>query len=299
MDRPLRSFDWDLAQSFLAVLETGSLSGAARELESSQPTLGRQIAALEAQLGLTLFTRTGRQLIPTPSAFDLASKARAMREAAAGISLAAAGRSETLKGTVRITASEVMATYGLPKIISELLYQQPELEIELVASNTNENLLLREADIAVRMHQPVQADLIARKIGDVGLGLFAHRSYLDRYGHPGGPEDLAHHIFLGYDKSEMMIDGIKAFGVEANRHDFRIRTDHHVAYAEAVAAGVGIGAVAVFHMDDRAGVERILPELKIPPMPMWLAAHQELKTSALVRRVFDHLADALKVLCVQ
>jgi len=290
----MQPFDWDLARTFLAVIETGSLSSAARELGSSQPTVGRQITTLEDRLGVTLFNRTGRALIPTPAAYDLVELAQAMRAAAAKISLAATGRSETLQGTVRITASEVMATYALPRIIARLLDEQDGLEIELVASNSTDDLLLREADIAIRMYRPRQADVIARKIGDIPIGLFAHRSYIARKGRPASVEDLSHHIFLGYDKSDLMINGMRAFGVEATRHDFRLRTDNQISYAEAIIAGVGIGATAHLAMEARPDIERIMPDAAIPPMPMWIAAHQELKTSALVRRVFDRLADELK-----
>lgn len=294
-----RNFDWDLARTFLSVLDSGSLSAAAKELNSSQPTVGRQITAIEEQLGVTLFNRTGRELIPTPAAFDVADQARAMQAAAAKLTMAATGHSETLEGTVRITASEVMATYTLPKILTKLLLEEPGLEIELVASNSTENLLLREADIAIRMHRPEQADLIARKIGDLPLGIFAHRDYLKRAGTPTSMEELGQHIFLGYDKSDLMINGIRAFGAEVDRHDFRLRTDDQVAYVEAIVAGAGLGATSVISIGDRDGIVRLMEDLKIPPMPMWIAAHQELKTSALVRRVFDRLADELTAVCAQ
>ena len=295
----MQTFDWGLAQIFLAVLETGSLTAAAKALGRSQPTVGRQIILLEEQLGVTLFNRTGRALVPTPAAFDLADQARNMRAAAAIISLAATGHSETLEGTVLITASEVMATYALPRIIAGLMQEERGLQIELVASNSSENLLLREADIAIRMHRPEQVDLIARKIGEVPMGLFAHTSYLDRFGRPERIEEFADHIFLGYDRSDMMIDGVRAFGIEASKNDFRLRTDNQVSYAEAIAAGAGIGATAHLALKGRDQIEQVMAEAPIPPMQMWIAAHQELKTSALVRRVFDHLAEALKEVCVQ
>jgi len=167
---------------------------ASRKLGNSQPTLGRHVTTLEEQLGATLFTRTGRELIPTQTAFDLASQANAMRNAASKISLSAAGHSEKLEGTVRVTASEVMATYALPPIIARLLEEEDGLEIELVASNSTENLLRREADIAIRMHRPEQVDLTARKIGDIPIGLFASDSYLKKYGVPHEVSDFGRTI---------------------------------------------------------------------------------------------------------
>ena len=295
----MSKFDWNLAEVFLAVLDTGSLSAAARTLKSSQPTVGRQIKTLEDQLEATLFTRTGKELIATPLALDLAEEARAMQQAVSKISMRASGARQTLKGTVRITASEVMATYALPAIIAKLLDEEEGLEIELVASNSSENLALREADIAVRMHPPSQADLIARKIGDLPLGLFAHKDYLVRKGTPENMEDIRDHIFLGYDTSDLMINGMKSFGFEATRHDFQMRCDNQVTYVEAVAAGVGIGATSTLALSARKGVVMLFPQVPIPPLPMWLVAHQELKTSALVRFVYDRLARDLKELCAQ
>ncbi len=294
----MKDFDWDLSRTFLSVLETGSLSAAAKKLKSSQPTVGRHIATFEDQLGVTLFNRTGRALIPTPAAYNVAEHAKAMLKAAAQISLAASGHSETLEGTVRITASEIVATYGLPPIIARLLAEEEGLEIELVASNSTENLLLREADIAIRMHQPEQPDLIARKIGDLAIGLYAHRSYLDHAGEPRSLEELGEHVFLGYDTSDLIIRGVRQFGVEVSQSDFRFRVDDQVTYAEAIAAGVGIGASASIAMKGRTDIVQVMPQAPIPPIPMWIAAHQELKTSALVRRVFDRLAKDLKTVCV-
>jgi DNA-binding transcriptional LysR family regulator len=218
--------------------------------------------------------------------------ARAMQQAAARMSIVAEGKSEDLRGTVRITASEIVATYILPEVIATLLADEPALQIELVATNSTENLLLREADIAVRMSEPTQQDLIARKLGDIPIGLYAAQSYLDRAGTPLALPDLAGHTLLGYDRSDLLIRGMVQFGIPITRDDFAFRVDDQVTYLEALRAGVGIGAsqqrqAAIYHL------VRLFPEIPIPPLPVWLAAHTELKTSARVRRVFDYLATHL------
>ena len=218
--------------------------------------------------------------------------ARAMEQAAANISLITEGRAEDLRGTVRVTASEIVATYILPELFAELLAQEPELQIELVASNTSENLSLREADIAVRMVQPDQQDLIARKIGNINIGLFAAQSYLDRKGTPTTPNDISNHTVIGYDKSDLIIRGMAEFGMQAKHEDFAFRIDNQVAYLEAIRAGVGIGA-SQRSQAERYDLVEVLSELKLPSLPVWLAAHAELRTSARVRRVFDFLADHL------
>jgi DNA-binding transcriptional LysR family regulator len=288
----MQTFDWTLLQSFLSVAETGSYSAAARATGRSQPTIGRHVEQLQSQLGAVLFQRaqTGYTLTQTGTA--LMDHARTMQQAAAKISLITEGRAEEVRGTVRVTASEIVATYILPHIFADLLAEEPELQIELVATNSTENLSMREADIAVRMVQPDQQDLIARKLGEIEVGLFAAQSYLDRAGTPHSPADFANHIVLGYDKSDIIIRGMETFGIKASREDFAFRIDNQVTYLESVRAGVGIGA-SQRRQAEKYGLIEILPELKIPPLPVWLAAHSELRTSARVRRVFDFLANYL------
>jgi DNA-binding transcriptional LysR family regulator len=288
----VQTFDWTLLQSFLVVAETGSYSAAARASGRSQPTIGRHIEQLQTQLGATLFQRATSGYSLTATGTALMDHARAMEQAAANISLITEGRAEDLRGTVRVTASEIVATYILPELFAELLAQEPELQIELVASNTSENLSLREADIAVRMVQPDQQDLIARKIGNINIGLFAAQSYLDRKGTPTTPNDISNHTVIGYDKSDLIIRGMAEFGMQAKHEDFAFRIDNQVAYLEAIRAGVGIGA-SQRSQAERYDLVEVLSELKLPSLPVWLAAHAELRTSARVRRVFDFLADHL------
>ena len=288
----MQTFDWTLLQSFLVVAETGSYSAAARASGRSQPTIGRHIEQLQTQLGATLFQRATSGYSLTATGTALMDHARAMEQAAANISLITEGRAEDLRGTVRVTASEIVATYILPELFAELLAQEPELQIELVASNTSENLSLREADIAVRMVQPDQQDLIARKIGNINIGLFAAQSYLDRKGTPTTPNDISNHTVIGYDKSDLIIRGMAEFGMQAKHEDFAFRIDNQVAYLEAIRAGVGIGA-SQRSQAERYDLVEVLSELKLPSLPVWLAAHAELRTSARVRRVFDFLADHL------
>lgn len=289
-----RLMNWNLIPTFLAVVDTGSLSAAGRSLGHSQPTVGRHIADLERQLGVVLFARGARGLVPTEAALRLAEKARPMQAAAADMDLFAQGRAVSLEGTVRVTASEVVATYILPPILRDLLAAEPGMEVEVVASNSTENLALREADIALRMVQPSQSELIVRKLGDLEIGIFAHETYLERAAPVQSPADLPHHVFLGYDRSDLMIRAMGQMGMQVDRHAFRYRTDNQIAHVEAIAAGVGLGAGIVSLLERRAGVHRVLPMLAIPPLPVWLAAHRELITSARVRRVFDFLAERMR-----
>jgi DNA-binding transcriptional LysR family regulator len=287
------AFDWTHLQSFLAVADGGSLSAAARSLGSSQPTVGRHVCALEETLGIQLFDRTPAGLSLTPSGADLTEHARAMSEAANRFSLTAAGRTQTIAGTIRITASEIVSAYVLPPILTALRCEENEIEIELVASDRTENLIQREADIAVRMYRPNQADVITRKVGEFDLGIYASKQYLERRGSPQTGADLQSHDVIGYDKDDQIIHGFREAGFKVDRRFFPFRCDNQLVCWKMVIAGYGIGFNQIRVGDADPRVVRVCPDVEIPALPLWLTAHTELKTSRRVRRVFDFLADAL------
>jgi DNA-binding transcriptional LysR family regulator len=287
------NFDWALVKSFLAVLDAGSLMGAARRLQAQQPTLSRHIAELEAQLGVPLFERTGRGVTPTAAALAIAESARQMQGGAELLGRTVARSLLATSGTVRITTSDVAATWLLPPVIAALQRAEPGIQVELVASNALANLLRREADIAVRMVRPAQGSLIARKLGDIAICAAAHDSYLAAAGAPRQPQDLLQHRLIGYDRDDTIVHGFAKLGLPLARGQFAVRTDSQIAYGRLVAAGAGIGFVAAYNVPQWPGVRALLPMLKIPPLPCWLAVHREIRGNPVVRRVYDFLAQAL------
>jgi len=296
MDVALHKLDWSLVSAFLAVAETGSLSAAARALQTTQPTVGRQIKALETQLGMRLFQRNARGLSLTDMGARLVPSARTMRDAANAISLAAAGQTTQLAGTVRVTASVAASVYHLPAIIAQIREAEPQIEIELVASDDSRNLLYREADIAVRMYQPTQLDLVTRHLGDIPLACYAAESYIARRGLPTGMADMMQHDFVGYDSDTRIIDGFRAAGMQIDRSFFKIRCDDNIAYWELVCAGCGIG----FAQRDMG---RRVPDVReldlgfpLPTLPVWLTAHEAMRQTPRIRRVWDLLAKGLRPL---
>jgi DNA-binding transcriptional LysR family regulator len=287
------TLDWMLIKSFLAVLDTGSMMAAARKLGAQQPTLSRQIAELELQLGTPLFERTGRGAQPTAAALAIAHAARDMDTSAISLERALAKQKKLNTGVVRITASQVAASYLLPSVLSKLQQAEPGIQIELIASNAISNLLRREADIAVRMIRPLQASVIAKKLGDISIIACAHQRYLKRVGTPQHPRDLLTHKLIGFDRDDSMIRGFAQLGTVMTRENFVFRTDDHLAYGRLVAAGCGIGFIANYNLQYLPEVIPILPMLKIPPLPCWLAVHREIRGSAVVRRVYEFLATTL------
>ena len=287
------AFDWALVRSFLAVLDAGSVSAAAKRSGARQPTLSRHVAELEAQLGAPLFERTGRGVVPTGAALAIVDAARRMEDAALAVGRGLASARSLTRGVVRVTTSQVAATWLLPEVLARLQRERPEIEIELVASNELTNLLRREADIAVRMVRPVQQSLIARKLGEIEIVAAAHQRYLAEAPPLRVPEDLAAHRLIGFDRDDAIIRGAARMGLVLSRGDFALRTDDQVAYGRLVAAGAGIGFVARYNLRDWPGVVAVLPTLAVGALPCWLAVHREIRSNPLVRTVYDFLASEI------
>lgn len=289
-------FNWDLIASFLAVMEQGSLQAAGRRLGLSQPTVGRHMADLELQLGAALFERTGKGLLPTAMAHALVDSARAMQAGAASLARTLAGVDTSAVGSVRITASTTVATYLLPPVLVHMRRSLPDIRVELVSSNAMSNLLLREADIAVRMVRPEQSSVVAKKIGQVNIGAWAHQSYIDRSGHPKELLDLLRHDLIGGDTDEAILKGIQAHAPQVDKSIFRFCTDDLVVQWQAVRTGLGIGFVADYLARSEPHMVKLVPALKVPPLPMWLAVHREVRSNHRIRAVYAYLAEYLPVM---
>ena len=287
------AFDWTLIRSFLAVLDAGSLSGAARQLGGNQPTIGRHVAQLEHQLGATLFERGGRGLVPTAAALSISDQARSMDDSAQAIARKLTGLGRDMQGSVRVSASQIVAVHLLPGLLGALRQQLPGVSVDIVASNRMSNLLRREADIAIRMARPQQASLLARRIGRVDIGVYASAGYLSRRTAPRTAQDLLRHELIGFDQDEQIIRGLHAVGVPATRESFQVRSDDHLVHWQCLVAGLGVGFAATWLAEREPGLRRLLPDLPIPPLPVWLAVHREIRSSARVRAVFDFLAAAV------
>lgn len=289
----MSDFNWALIPSFLAAHAQGSLLGAARTLGVSQPTVGRHIAQLEAQLGTPLFERTPRGLVPTAAARRLADAARAMETGAQSLVRGAQQTQTALSGTVRISASQPVACVLLPPVLTRLRREMPAVQIELVSSNAISDLMRREADIAVRMVKPTQGSLVAKRIGQVALTVCAHRDYLRAHGTPHEPADLLQHELVGDDRTGEIERGFVAMGHPLDPTRIALRTDDMIAYWAAVRAGMGVGFVARYMLREAPEVQALLPELPLPTLPVWLVVHREIRSVRRVRAVYEALAREL------
>jgi DNA-binding transcriptional LysR family regulator len=284
---------WELYRSFLEVVRDGTLSGAARKLDLTQPTVGRHIDALEAALGLSLFSRSPQGLKATPVALELLSHAEAMAAASAALRRTASGGARADRGTVRLTASEMVGCEILPPILSRFRDAHPGIALELALNNRNEDLLRREADIAVRMVRPGQKALMARRIGKSPIGLFAHRDYVARSGVPRSVAELEAHCLIGFDRNAQPLKSLGRMPQPLRREMFGFRSDSDLAQFSALKSGVGIGgcqhAIARRHPE----LVPVLPKLIRFELDVWLVMHEDMRSTAHIRLLFDHLVAGL------
>jgi len=287
------SFDWNQARAFLATAETGSLSAAARALRLTQPTLSRQVAALEEKLGVTLFERVGKTLVLTDAGLDLLDHVKAMGEAAGRVSLAASGQSQAIEGKVRITGSDQLCAFFLPPILKRIRREAPGIRIEVVVANDLRDLRHREADIAIRHVEPTQPDLIAKRGKDRTGHFYAMSAYLDRVGRPKTVEELSQMDFIGYDDIPRMIEYLGRLGLSLTERNFVVTASDGIVVHKLLQEEFGVTALSQQLADMTPGLEAILPDQIAVPIPVWLVTHRELHTSRRIRVVFDLLAEAL------
>lgn len=294
MDDTSGKFDWAQARAFWVTAEEGSFSAAARALNLTQPTLGRQVAGLEEALGVTLFERVGRGLVLTQAGLDLLEHVQAMGDAAQRMSLAASGQSQEIAGQVRITASDVFAAYLLPDILARLHAAAPGLQIDVVAANDIRDLQRREADIAIRHVRPDQPHLIGKRVREATGRFYASKDYVGGAGCPDGPGDTPGHRFVGFGDIDRMIAFLKDIGMVVAPAQFAVQSENGLVAWELVKRGFGIAAMAE---EIGNATPEVMPVFaSVPPIrfPVWLVTHRELHTSRRIRVVFDALAEGLR-----
>jgi len=293
MDWRSAQFDWNLARAFLVTAEEGSLSAAARALGLTQPTLSRQVASLEQELGVALFERVGRGFELTPGGAELLAQVRTMGDAAVSLKLTAAGQSNIVEGNICISATDLVTNFVMPSLVQKLRQLYPNISVELIASDSLSDLRRREADIAIRAMQPIDPDLIARKIGDITGHLYASKHYLKQIGIPKTAKDLGNANFI-CDKSEMIISILAGCDINLTQRNFSITSGSVITQWELVKRGLGIALLPDKLAATEPQFHKVLPEKQPFKGPLWLVVHKELRTSRRVRVVFDFLIDELQ-----
>ncbi|MGL4240402.1 MAG: LysR family transcriptional regulator [Beijerinckiaceae bacterium] len=290
----MNDIDWNQARAFCATADAGSLSAAARKLGSSQPTLSRQVATLEAALGVALFERLGKKLVLTPTGLGLLDHARAMAAAADAMALAAAGRSQDISGRVCISATDAFSAYILPDLVARIRRAAPQITIAIVATDSISDLRRREADIAIRHVRPTEPELIGKSIGEMEACLYASDGWIAANGMPLSVADLARADMLAFEPADRFIDYLGGTGIKISTEQCRIVSANALTLWEMLRKGLGVGVMLRWAAERQPGLARVLPDLPPIPVPVWLVTHRELRTSRRVRIVFEIIADALR-----
>ncbi len=289
----MQPLDWNQLRAFLETADTGSLSAAARKLGLTQPTLSRQVAAIEQSMGVTLFERVGKAMVLTSTGLDLLEHARAMGSAADALSLAATGRSQAVGGVVSVSATDIMASRMLPPLVKRLREKAPGIALEVISTDSLSDLQRREADIAIRHVKPEQPDLIARLVREVNAYFYASEAWVKAHGHPRTADDAANVPFIGSDRNGQYLGMLQHHGLRVSEENFCCYANHSVVHWGLVRDGIGIAPM----MEDVAratpGVVRVFDDLPPVRFPIWLVSHRELRTSRSIRVVFEALADGL------
>jgi DNA-binding transcriptional LysR family regulator len=285
---------WDYWRTFVAIFDCGSLTEAARALSITQPTAGRHIGIIEDALGISLFSRSREGLMPTEHALKLIADARAMQSAAYSLSRRATSLNEDIKGTVRISASEIVGTQVLPPILSSLQTELPQIVCELVLSNAQDDLLGRDVDLVVRLTRPAQQQLLASKAGVLRLGLFAHQTYLETSPPPTSPEELSDHRLIGFDRDPGQWSSVRIGSDAATSLHRSFRCDSDLGQLAALKAGAGIGVCPLIVAMKDKGLVAILPNIISVEYEVWLAMHEDLKRDLTVHKTMTYLASALR-----
>ncbi len=289
----MNSLDWNLARAFLETAEARSLSAAARRLGLTQPTLSRQVAALEQTLGVLLFERVGKRLALTESGADLLAHVQGMGEAANELMLAAVGRARSVEGCVTLSAGDAFCAYLLPGLLAQIREQAPGIMLRVTCSNAISDLRRREADIAIRHVRPDEPDLIGKLVYQSDSYFYASRQWVERNGVPGTPQDVPAGDLIYYAEPDHFAEHLSRLGFPITAQEFRLGSDNWVVIWEMIKSGLGIGVMAAIVAARTPGVVRVLPDLTSVPVPVWLVAHRELRTSRRIRIVFDLLAQEI------
>ena len=294
MNTPMtRGADWDQWRTFLAVIRQGSLSAAGRALDCSAATVGRDIEALEHHLDRALFMRSPTGRVATADALALVPHAEAMAAAALALLREASARGDGVRGALRITASEIVSAEVLPPILLTLRERHPQLVIELAVTNRTEDLLRRDADIAVRMVEPTEGALVARRVGSVEIGLFAQRRYIERYGAPATLPELATHTLIGFDRDLFAAQLAARAGIEVRRDMFALRCDNDLAQLAALRAGFGIGGCQCGIAARDSDLVAVLPDAVRMRLGMWLVMHSDQRQVPRIHAAYTVLREGL------
>jgi DNA-binding transcriptional LysR family regulator len=285
---------WDDLRVFLAVHRSGSHKRAGRMLGVAPTTVGRRIAALESALGVRVFLRTPERLQITAAGSKLVAHAERMEAQASDLERELSAADSRLEGSLRITAGDALVQYVLLPKLAELRREHPQLVFELRADTRMLDLSRREADLAVRLVRPKEPALIARRLGDMPMSLFASQDYLDRRGTPRALAALAAHDWIGFDASLDDLPQTKWLRRSVPEPRYVVRANTMSAQVTACAQGHGIALLPSFVAPREPQLRRLMPRLVGPSRELWAVTHADMRGNARIEALLAWLGRAIR-----
>jgi DNA-binding transcriptional LysR family regulator len=285
-------FDWNDLRYLLAIARAGTLTGAARDLGVEHTTVGRRLAALESALGARLFTRGPDGFALTHAGHEILPLAEEIAARIESIERRVSGQDAKIEGTVRLTTSEALSGYFV-KQFAALRERHPGLMVEILSGNRAFDLMRGEADLAVRVRETTESELVTRKIGSAGWTLYATPAYVERKGLPSAPEDLGSHDVIGFDSSMGAVPGALWLEEHAKGSHVVMRANSIVAALNAAIFGLGVGVLPCFMADPEPALQRLSPRV-LGARDVFLVVHPDLARVARVRAVMDFIVEAFQ-----
>lgn len=289
----MNAMDWNHIRAFHATATSGSLSAAARQLGLTQPTLSRQVAALEDALGVALFDRVGRKLVLSQTGAEMLERIGVMADAADLVAITASGRVQEISGKVSISATDTYSAYILPEIIERIRSEAPQITIAIVASNELSNLHRRDADIAIRHVAPDRPGLVGQHVRDTEAHFYASDDWIARNTLPLHCADLAGAGLIALEDAARFAGYLQDIGIPVDPAGFRLIANSSVVVWEMVKRGMGVAPMLREIADRTPGVTRLVPEMPPISVPVWLVTHAGMQSSPRVRLVQAALAEEL------
>ena len=287
--------DWDKLRIFHSVAAAGSLTHAGEQLHLSQSAVSRQIRALEESLNTTLFHRHARGLILTEQGELLFDATSAMSKRRDSASARIRDSEEEVFGELRVTTTTGFGSLWLAPRLPALYAKYPELKIDLILDERVLDLPMREADVAIRMKEPSQADLIRRRLMGVNMRLYALPEYLDANGMPERIEDLTNHRLICQNVTSTQVSAGAILVRELISYDIpsTLTVNNYFGVLQAVLAGLGIGVLPDYVIEDFPAIVRVLPEIESGEIPVFLAFPEELRQSKRIAAFRDFVSEEI------
>ena len=291
----MNKMDWDGFRYFIAAAETGSLTAAAKKLGSNQPTVGRYIDALEAALGVKLFQRTVKGLMLTEEGACVFEQSQSIQSAVIKVQRKTQAEQEEFSGTVRLALPEGLCLEVLTPLLPQFYKKYPNINLIMNVSSSSANLTKGEAEIAIRLFRPKDVNMVARRLGQMTLGLYASAGYAKTYGMPAKESDLKQHRIISYSDQLSHLAENQWLLNHSEPSSRVLQSDNTSTRLIATIAGTGISIQPDIFCKKKSDLVPVLESIELPSHEVWLVYHNDLRQLGRMRAVVEFIVSAIQL----